>query len=304
MPRDAHVPESLRHGPFTLAQARAAGVTPDQLRGRSWSRVAQGWYRWAGSPLGDERDRLATIAASLPGFGAFSGLTAARLHRLDLPEADPPEVVVPPDSKVSGRARASVRKIQLAPGDVVWRDGLPLTSPLRTCFDLAGRLPLVEGVIAIDMALHTRLIDLDSFRRYVGERPGVQGVVGARRVIELAEPKAESPMETRLRLLLLREGLPRPLAQVELRDARGSFVGRPDLYYPEARLGLEYDGENHRDRLTSDNRRQNGLHAIGVELLRYTGADLRERPTQVASEVRQALARRPFPGNPALKRER
>lgn len=303
MSRAAHIPESLRQGPFKLAEAQAAGVSPDQLRGASWRRVAQGWYRWVGSE-GGERARLATIAASLPDGGAFAGRTAGRLHGLDLVEPDLPEVVVPHDSQVSGRAQATVRKIQLAPGDVVWSDGLPLTSPLRTCFDLAGRLPLVEAVVAIDMALHAGLVDLDVFQRYVLAACGVQGVVGARRVVELAEPQAESPMETRLRLLLVRAGLPRPQAQVELQDAAGSFVGRPDLYYPDARLGVEYDGENHRDRMTSDNRRQNGLQAIGVQLLRYTGADLRERPDQIVTDVRRALARGPFPGKPALKRRR
>lgn len=301
MPRDAYVPASLCHGPFSLAEARAAGLTPDHLRGSSWRRIVRGWYRWEGSSAG-ERIRLAAIASSFPRGSAFSGLTAARLYGLDLPEADPPEVVVPHDSKVSGRAGARVRKIQLAPGDVVWRDGFSVTSPLRTCFDLAGRLPVVDALVALDMALHAGLVDLQAFQRYVAMRQGVAGVVGARRALELAEPKAESPMETRLRLLLVRAGLPRPQAQVELRDARGLFVGRPDLYYPEARLGLEYDGENHRERLISDNRRQNGLQEIGVLLLRYTGPDLRERPAQIVAEVRRALARRPFPGNPALKR--
>lgn len=299
VPRQACVPERLCRGPFTIAEARAAGITTDQLRGESWMRVARGWYRWAAGP-GGERHRLATLAASLPPGAAFSGPTAARLHGLELAEADPPEVVVPHDSSVSGRAQARVRKIQLAPGDVVIRDGLPVTSPLRTCFDMAGRLPLVEAVIGVDMALHAGLVELEALRRYVAARRGVAGVVGARRVVDLAEPKAESPMETRLRLLLVRAGLPRPQAQVELRDARGSFVGRPDLYYPQARLGLEYDGENHRDRLISDNRRQNGLQALGVLLLRYTGADLRDRPTQVVREVRRALARGPFPGKGGL----
>ena len=110
-------------------------------------------------------------------------------------------------------------------------------------------------------------------------------------------------MESRLRLLLVQGGLPRPEAQVELHDARGRFVGRPDLFYRAEQLGLEYDGENHRDRLVSDNRRQNALQALGVRLLRYTGADLRERPAVVVGEVRRALARArqaPFLHTPGL----
>jgi hypothetical protein len=48
-----------------------------------------------------------------------------------------------------------------------------------------------------------------------------------RRAIELAEPATQSPMETRLRLLLVMAGLPRPQAQVSIHDTYGRFLGRP-----------------------------------------------------------------------------
>ncbi|MBO0702520.1 MAG: DUF559 domain-containing protein, partial [Candidatus Dormibacteraeota bacterium] len=263
-------------------------------------RLARGWYCWA-ERRDEEAMRLRAAADSLPWGAGFSGPTAGRLYGLEVPEPACPEVTVPDHSGVAVRTDLRVRRLHLAPGDVIWRDGIPVTSPLRTCFDLAGRLPLVEAVVALDMALHQGMIELDEFADYVAGRRGVAGVIGARRALELVEPKAESPMETRLRLLLIRGGLPRPEAQVELRDGRGGFVGRPDLYYPPSRLGIEYDGENHRDRLISDNRRQNALHSIGVVLLRYTGADLRERPEAVVSEVRRALTRGPFVDSPGLR---
>ncbi|MGH7918887.1 MAG: hypothetical protein ACREQM_02950 [Candidatus Dormibacteraceae bacterium] len=149
----------------------------------------------------------------------------------------------------------------------------------------------MEGVVIIDMALHAELFQVEWYRDYVSGRSHVSGVVGARRVLEFVEPKSESPMETRLRMLLLRGGLPKPQAQIPLYDGAGVFVGRPDLYYPEASVGIEYDWENHRDRLISDNRRQNHLQQIGVRLLRYTAPDLSERPLQIVAEVRAALRR-------------
>ena len=78
-----------------------------------------------------------------------------------------------------------------------------------------------------------------------------------RRAIANADPKAESPMETRLRLLLVLAGLPTPLSQVSIRNAKGDFAGRVDLYYPDHHLGIEYDGGPHKDQLAEDNRRQN-----------------------------------------------
>ena len=96
-------------------------------------------------------------------------------------------------------------------------------------------------------------------------------------------------METRLRWLLLEAGLPRPEVQTDLRDAEGRFVGRADLYYPRARLVIEYDGVSHRERLVEDNRRQNLLINAGFRLLRFTAADLHQRPEKITALVGQAL---------------
>ncbi|HXM58066.1 MAG TPA: DUF559 domain-containing protein [Candidatus Dormibacteraeota bacterium] len=92
-------------------------------------------------------------------------------------------------------------------------------------------------------------------------------------------------METRLRLLLVNAGLPRPQAQAEVRDERGAFIARVDLYYPEQRLAIEYDGANHRDRLVADDRRQNRLLAAGYRLLRFTAPDVETRPDVVVADV-------------------
>ena len=94
-------------------------------------------------------------------------------------------------------------------------------------------------------------------------------------------------METRLRWLLIQSGLPRPQVQAKLHDTNGRFVGRADLYYPQARLVIEYHGANHRDRLVEDNKRQNLLVGAGYRLLRFTSAD---RPELIAGQVRKQLS--------------
>ncbi len=97
-------------------------------------------------------------------------------------------------------------------------------------------------------------------------------------------------METRLRLVLMLNGLPRPQAQVSIKDRTGRFIGRPDLYYEKHRLGIEYDGATHRDKLTDDNRRQNALLRAGLRLLRFTAADVLGNPASVVMQVRVTLA--------------
>ena len=97
-------------------------------------------------------------------------------------------------------------------------------------------------------------------------------------------------METRLRWVLIHAGLPTPDVQSDLRDSSARFLGRADLYYPSARLVLEYDGANHRERLVDDNRRQNLLVNAGYRLLRFTAADIRNRSDVVVAQVRDALS--------------
>jgi len=84
--------------------------------------------------------------------------------------------------------------------------------------------------------------------------------------------------------------MPRPLAQVPIHDRTGRFLGRPDLYYPDFRLAIEYDGGTHRSTLVEDNRRQNRLVDAGIRLLRFTAGDIYNSPGSVVALVRGRLS--------------
>jgi very-short-patch-repair endonuclease len=211
-----------------------------------------------------------------PASTAFSGRTAAWLHGLDVAPCEPIETILAGEDDC----------------DVVVQRGFRTTTLLRTIFDLTGRLSLVEAVVVADLALHAGLVRRPELTVWIDSRAGRKGVQQARRVLELAEAGSESPMESRLRMLLVLNGLPRPEVQVSLHDKAGSFLGRPDLYYREQRLGLEYDGETHRASLVEDNRRQNRLLMAGIRLLRFTAADVLRRPDRVLAQVRDLLLKR------------
>ena len=110
-----------------------------------------------------------------------------------------------------------------------------------------------------------------------------------RRVLEQSDPKAGSQMESRLRLLLVLSGLPKPLSQVPIYNEHGEVIGRPDFYYPEQRLGIEYDGGVHKNQLVEDNRRQNLLLQAGVHVLRFTASDVLSRQDMVVAQVKAML---------------
>lgn len=295
MPRAPFVPVALTTGPFNLEEARRHGLTQDHLVGASWRRLGGGFYALR-TIADDPNVVLAATSRRLPITAVFSGRTAAWLHGLDLPPCDPIEVTLPPGCHSSRLRGIALRRSAVTASETVTRSGYRTTSVTRTLADLGRRLPLVEGVAALDIALHKRLLESADLRSWARAHLRYPGIARLRRAIDLAEPATESVMETRLRLLLVLARLPRPQAQISLYDEYGDFLGRPDFYYPLHRLALEYDGSTHRENLTRDNRRQNRLIDAGYRLLRFTAADVISAPNSVVALVRRALLSSPRPG--------
>ena len=295
MPRSAGVPAELRFTPFRGRDAVARGLlTRRQLCGSCWRRLLPDVYLHRDVEL----DHLSWCTAArlvLPPRGAIGGASAAFLYGADVLALDPPvEVCVPREMRLWPHPRLRVRRGVLSDSDVRRVGGLPVTRPVRTAFDLARRPDLVEAVVGVDALLHRRLVTLEQLRDYTAERPGWPGARQIRKVLELAQAGAESPMETRLRLLVGCAGLPSPLVQHEVFDGYGRFVARLDLAYPGVRLGVEYDGDHHRERATfrRDVARLNALHGAGWTVLRFTADDVLRNPDNLVAQVRAATTAR------------
>jgi very-short-patch-repair endonuclease len=283
------IPRELTKGPFTVEQARRHGVSRAQLLGASWRRLGPACYAWreiADSPM----TRLKAVALRLPAAAVFIGSTAAWLHGIYTALWVPIEVAVPRISTTSRLVGVAIRRCSIPATETSIRDGLRVTSAVHTVADLACRLPLTDAVALLDVALHRRLVKSGEVLDWANAHIGYRGTQRLRRALDLADPAAESVMETRLRLVLVLAGLPRPRSQVTLRDDFGVFLARPDLCYPDALLAIEYDGATHRETLVEDNRRQNRLVDAGYRLLRFTAGDVLNTPAAVVSIVRRALA--------------
>ena len=160
------------------------------------------------------------------------------------------------------------------------------TSPLRTAYDLARREPRVAAVVALD-ALGCRCgVDPGAVLQLAARHPGAPGIGRLAELLALADPRAESPMESRIRLALVDGGLPAP----ELQFPLGPY--RLDLAYPAAMLAVEYDGEHHRtaEQARYDLERQAFVDARGWTILRPPDRDVLGHPDVVADRVRHALA--------------
>jgi hypothetical protein len=277
--------------PFVGSAAVAAGlVTPAQLRGPRFRRLFRGIYL-EGSATVDHLTLCRAAALVLPPGAALSHRSAALVYNANvLARNQPVEVTAP--AGLRPQAGMRVRRSALGPGDVVRRDGLPVTAPLRTAFDLARGRDLVTSVVGVDALLYRGVVRPDRLSAYASEHATWSGARAALRAISLARPFVESPMETRLRLIPVLGGLPEPVVQYDVFDRDHRVVARLDLAYPEKRLALEYDGDHHRERDTfrRDAVRLNRLHLMGWTVLRFTADDVLRHPARVLAVVRASLS--------------
>jgi very-short-patch-repair endonuclease len=275
---------------FRGSDAIARGlVTRDALRSRCWRRLFRDVY--ADADLPDSVDlRIDGAALLLPPSAVFSGRTAVHLWGVrGLAEATTPvEVTVPPSDRFGPVAGVRVRQSQLRPSEVTARRGHRCTSELRTALDVARLEPLPESVTVLDALLARCIVSEDQLREGAAGLSAGRGVRSARQAVALADERAESPPESRLRVLLTLAGLP-PVPQFSVRRD-GVFLARVDLAYPDRRVAVEYDGAWHGQpgELGRDRRRLNALVAAGWRVLHVTAADM-HRPDEVVARVRSLL---------------
>jgi hypothetical protein len=129
-----------------------------------------------------------------------------------------------------------------AAGDVTHLDGLRVTTPLRTAWDLARLSHRDRAIGALDALLRHGSFTREELVGGVERFKGMRGVVQLRALAPLADPRSESPGESTLRLRWLDlPSLPPPTPQVPV-PVGDVAVYRIDLGVPELRYGCEYDG--------------------------------------------------------------
>ncbi|HET9255517.1 MAG TPA: hypothetical protein VFO16_09980 [Pseudonocardiaceae bacterium] len=264
-------------------------LTADQLRGPGFRRLYRDVYLPAGLPV-THLARCEGAALILPSAAVITGRSAATLRGVPLARAtEPVEVVVPLETKITRRSGLDIRRSDLTAGEFTAWSGIRLATPLRMSLDLLLDRPLPDAVADLDAVLRAGLVSLPAVRQMVAERHD-RGIVAARRAAELADPRAESRPESRVRVYLVLDGLS-PEPQYLVCDKHG-VIARVDLGFPDQRLAVEYDGEWHGEwrQISSDRERLNRLQAVGWRVLFITHRHLRD-PAGVVASVRAALAR-------------
>jgi very-short-patch-repair endonuclease len=287
-------PTALRGRVFRGHDAVARGLlTRTQLTSTAWRRLFRGVY--ADATLPDTHGvAIAGAALIIPPSAVFSGRSAAYLLGAEtLAEPTMPvDVIVPEADRFGPVAGIQVRRTSLPDSDIRGLRQYSCTTPMRTALDIARLEGLPESVVALDVLLGRGLISKERLRAAAEALQPCRGRTRGRRAVDLADERAESPQESRLRVLLQTAGLT-PVPQHVVLDAAGRFVARVDLAFPEHRIAIEYDGAWHGEagQLTRDRRRLNKLVAAGWTVLHLTAADLHD-PSGVLSKVLALLADR------------
>lgn len=279
---------------FRARDVIADGVlTRDALRSAAWRRVFRGVY--ADAELPDTFGvRVRGARLLMPSFAVFAGRTAAFL--LGAPSlvgsAAPVEVSVPAGRQFGPVTGMRIRRVRLPDAELTQVGGFRCTRGLRTALDIARAESVTEAVVALDVLLASVIVGKGELEEAGRRLEGGRGVRTARRAIRLADARAESPQESRLRVLLALAGLT-PVAQFTVRDGDGAFVARVDLAFPAHRVAVEYDGLWHAEdgQFARDRRRLNRLAACGWIVLHVTAADLHE-PAALVARLRALLRSR------------
>lgn len=221
------------------SEALAAGmVTRNDLR-RRYTRMFPDVY---GPPEPTIRERARGAWLWSGRRGVIAGVAASALHWAKYVDDDVPIELLwrngrPPSGLI-------VRNEIYAADEVTTYDGIPLTTPARTIFDLGRHLNRDAAVARIDALLWLGRVGVPDVEPIAARYPWARGVEKLRVALELADDGAESPRESRLRLLLTDAGMRPTDTQIPVYEGN-RLITKFDMGWKQLRIGVQYEGKHH-----------------------------------------------------------
>jgi hypothetical protein len=284
---------------FAVGTALERGVSLHRLEAADLRRPFHGTRVPSSMPAAFETRCRALATKFRPG-DAFTGPTAARLWRMPLPlgvERSPLFFVVslPPFREMRRAGVVGSTRSETTP---VTLSGIPLMPVWETCLSLAAALRRDDLVAVIDFVVTgdrgksplSTLRDLDDF---LLDHAGHPGIVSLRRARALARRGAWSRQETRLRLLVVRAGIPEPVLNERLIHPSGRLL-IPDLGWPDYRVAAEYNGIHHDEpgERVHDLSRLDDFVDIGWSTVNVERKELAENPRSIVARLTRRLTER------------
>lgn len=283
--------------PFRSTEVLATGVVTEyQLRSQYEQLYPSVYIPRATSPTAGQRAESAWLWSQRR--GVVAGLSASALLGAKWVSGVADAELIYRNHKAPAGLR--VHRESLLPNEVHCIDGIDVTTPARTAFDLGRWLKRDDVVERIDALIGATGVGLAEIGEVVNAHPGVRGLVSLGGALELVDGGAESPQETRTRLLLVRSGFPKPQTQIRVYTHYGEFVARVDMGWEKVKVGVEFDGAQHwtdpRQR-SRDVDRSAGLSAEGWTIIRVTSEMLRHRAGTIVARVDEAFRTAMSSGN-------
>lgn len=291
------VTEIDTQAPFTRAEAIAAGLTPGQLRGPGFRKIFRNVYVSASRPA-TPRQRVVAALKLFDELAWASHASSARLHELPIPTIADEHVSVP--QAKHRRHHSGIRTHVGQPWHVDLVDGVRASTTLQTFVELAGILGLVDLVVVGDHLVRrtsltpAQLVAFCSESRHRCARRAVEAAAYVRADVD-------SPMETRLRMLIVLAGLPEPRVNLTLRARDGEVLRKYDLSYPELKIAIEYDGRLHVERIEqweSDLARRESIDEADWRILVVVSSGIYASPSKTLTRIHRLLLARGVPGVP------
>jgi hypothetical protein len=288
------LPEDLPAPAFDTKQALALGVSPSRLRASDLDAPFTGIRALRSAT--DVGERCRQYLPRLRPGQFFSYSTAAALLHVPLPrrvETDQRLHVSDGDKRPRTRGvvghRSSVTPTAMV-GD------LPVTHPDWVLSELATLLSVEELVVAGDaLVRRKRPATTIAALRETAARLDARKIVSVRAALQQVRAGTDSPMETRLRLLITSAGLPEPVIGHTIRDVNGDFVGTPDLSYVKQRIAIEYEGAIHRDDpriFVGDILRRELMQEADWYVIRVISDHIYKSPQWLVGRIARILAQR------------
>lgn len=229
------------------------------------------------------------------GAATLTGLSAAAVLGAKWIDANRPAEL----TRVNRRCPPGIiaHSYSLIAREIVVFRGVRITTPARTAFDLGRTLPQDQAIPILDALANATNFKVDDVVLLANEKPGARGVRRLRSTLALVDGGAESPRESRLRLLIVRAGLPPPETQIEFADEFGNPFIRVDMGWRQRKVAVEYDGVQHwsdRYQRSWDIDRIAILEARGWAVVRVS-AEMLSRPHVIFERVLAKLRAAGYP---------
>ena len=284
-------------GVITRQQVPAAGVTPSALRhrlrpGGPWRSLLPGVYlAMTGAPTPLQQEIAALLYA---GDGSMiTGPAALRCHHIGKLMPDLIDVLVPENRQRRDTGFVRLQRTTRMPERIWERGPIRYVPPARAVGDTVRKLSSLRDVRAVVAdAVQRRACQVRDLAAELDAGPNLGSALFREALADVADG-IRSVAEADLKDLLVKAKIPMPLFNPALYDKDGTFIARPDAWWPELGIAIEVDSaewhlspEDHASTLARGRR----MARYQIVVLRFTPRQIRSEPAAVARDIRQALA--------------